>query len=63
MFSEKREILPPPAGKLLTPFFPEPYALNSEVYTYVFQAGTQDEFVTISFDDWQLSPMSTITVS
>lgn len=48
---------------LKAPFFPVGYALNGETYTYIFQAETQDEFVTLSFDDWQLSPYSTISVS
>ena len=46
-----------------SPFFPEEYVLNSEVYKYVFQAVTLDEFITISFDDWQLSQYSSILVS
>ena len=46
-----------------SPFFPEEYVLNSEIYKYVFQGATQDDFVTISFDDWQLSQHSSIRVS
>ncbi|KAK7115301.1 hornerin-like isoform X2 [Littorina saxatilis] len=43
-----------------SPFFPDEYALDSDVYKYVFQAATQEEFITISFDDWQLSQHSSI---
>ncbi|XP_076470288.1 uncharacterized protein LOC143300468 [Babylonia areolata] len=44
-----------------SPFFPSEYVLNSETYMYIFQAPTQDDFITISFDDWQLSQYSSIT--
>nr|KAG5709035.1 hypothetical protein BaRGS_004674 [Batillaria attramentaria] len=47
-------------GTFHSPFFPDAYVLNSEIYRFIFQAATQDEFVTISFDDWHLSSLSTI---
>lgn len=43
-----------------SPLFPEEYVLNSETYKYVFQAANQDQYITISFDDWQLSQYSSI---
>ncbi|KAL8590515.1 hypothetical protein ACOMHN_010951 [Nucella lapillus] len=43
-----------------SPLFPVEYVLNSETYKYVFYAATQDDFITISFDDWQLSQHSSI---
>ena len=47
-----------------SPFFPESYATNSEVYKYTFELPAQKlgSFVTISFDDWQLSPFSYVSV-
>ncbi|XP_025116139.1 uncharacterized protein LOC112577300 isoform X3 [Pomacea canaliculata] len=43
-----------------SPFFPNEYALNSEVYKYIFLCASQDEFITISFDDWQLADTSSL---
>ena len=67
--SEKKYIFTGTSGDIArpqtfaSPYFPEEYALDFEEYTYIFQAATQDDFVTIAFDDWQLSPYSTIQVS
>lgn len=58
---EFREAQPHQTSIFTSPFFPDTYTLNSEIFKFIFQALTQDDFVTISFDDWQLSPTSSIT--
>ncbi|XP_052816822.1 uncharacterized protein LOC128243240 [Mya arenaria] len=45
-------------GQFLSPFFPYPYAINHEIYTYEIQSVNSNEFVTLVFNDWNIHPSS-----
>ncbi|ESO86583.1 hypothetical protein LOTGIDRAFT_167107 [Lottia gigantea] len=45
---------------VMSPFFPNYYAENSEEYIYEFRAVNHEDYVFLVFDDWNLSPYSTI---
>ncbi|BFZ19825.1 hypothetical protein BsWGS_22864 [Bradybaena similaris] len=43
-----------------SPNFPNPYVRNNECYTYRFESSSRDQFITVTFDDWMLSPYSSV---
>lgn len=48
------------SGSLSSPFFPEYYAQNHDVYTYHITSLSASDFVKLTFDDWHLSDASTV---
>ncbi|XP_041376298.1 uncharacterized protein LOC121388848 [Gigantopelta aegis] len=43
-----------------SPFFPQFYTENEEIYIYEWTAMNNDEFIHLTFDDWLMSPQSVI---
>ncbi|CAL1538168.1 unnamed protein product [Lymnaea stagnalis] len=49
---------PVPRRTFTSPNFPNPYVSNSEDYPFEFQSSSLTGFITVSFDDWVVSPSS-----
>lgn len=47
-----------PEGDIQSPFFPVSYHQNFETYEYVFSSSRKGEYITLSFEDWNLDSSS-----
>ncbi|XP_064610584.1 uncharacterized protein LOC135474875 [Liolophura sinensis] len=47
-------------GTIRSVNFPEGYVTDDDTYTYMIQSRNQDDYIRLTFDDWDLDPLSII---